>query len=350
MRPLNLLPVAVIGLLGCNSILGIQEGHLVGTGGGKGAGGALGSGGADAGLGGGGAPDASSGGTSVGGASNGGAGIGGSGVDGGADAGAMRGPADLPGEIRCGQQSCDLGAGQVCCATVSTGDAHCSQTCDSSTEIKLTCDGAEDCTSGDTCCYPFGQATASCATSCAAGGRVFCGTDGDCAPGQYCAPGGGALETVFVCKDVPKTKFVFCAGAPCDLSLGRVCCYDKTTQTEACTTSCAGSNVIPFACDGDDDCAGTQRCCADHTGLGLFTGTACAASCSVGANVACEGAGGVCTAGDSCCEDVHDGTVCGATCTTRVTCTTSADCPAGETCTLTTAAGLGQASGTWICQ
>jgi hypothetical protein len=348
---------AVLGL-GCNAILGIDKGHLVKADAGSG-----GSESVDSGSGGSRSPDAGSGGvpgtggqgtggtagTGAGGASGGsgqagqGGGRGGQGGQGGADGGGPTGPADVPGEVHCGDSSCKL-PGQACCVAISTSDAHCAASCDSSTQVRFACDGAEDCASGSKCCYPTGAASATCMATCV--GRVFCGSDHDCAPGQYCAPGSGALASVFVCTDVPKTKSVWCAGAPC--GSGKSCCYDKITKTEQCSASCGPSDVA-FACDGSEDCAAGSVCCETQTGLGLFTGTACVSgSCPSGhPEVTCGGANG-CTTGTSCCLQ-GTGSGCAASCSAGTVCATDADCATGETCSIVTDSSLGKPTGRSVC-
>ena len=360
--------------VGCNAILGIDEGHLVTKGAGgstsedSGAGGsstkpdAGASGGAASGDGGraaGGASGAGSGGRSTGGAGAGGRGTGGAGMGGastggagtggaaGGGAGGMQEPAGVPGEVQCGTSSCKL-PGQVCCIDTTSGAAHCAMSCDSTSQLPVSCDGSEDCSGGKPkCCYPTGGTAASCTAGCI--GRVFCGKDSDCIPGQRCAPGAGALASVFVCKAIPSVKTVWCGSAVCDVALGEMCCYDKTAKSEQCSKTCKAADV-KFACDAAEDCASGSSCCETRTGVGLITGTQCVAGgCAAAPEFTCGGANG-CTsvAGSQCCLSAT-GSTCSATCSGEVVCGTAADCAAGQSCTPIAATGIGSATGRAVC-
>lgn len=350
------LSSASIGALGCNAILGIDEGHLV-SGDASAGGSPTGSGGSIAETGGvggsGGATTGGSGGAPSGGGGAGGSGTGGKAAGGAAGAGGGGGgaggiPAGVANEVHCGTASCKLSQGQVCCVAIANGDAHCSTACDPTTQAKFSCDGAEDCPNmGGKCCYPTGQTTATCAASCQ--GRVFCNADADCGPGQFCTPGTGPLATVSFCTNAPPAHTVWCAGASCDLSSGKVCCYSKTTMTESCTTTC-GANDVRFECDGANDCASGSVCCPTLTGLGLFTGSQCVAGgCPMTIpEIQCGGANG-CMSGETCCAQ-STGSACAATCSTGTLCGTDADCAAAAMqCSVVTATAIGQPTGSSHC-
>jgi hypothetical protein len=366
----------------CNAILGIQEGHLVikkekdagsagssavdgGNGGSSrrpdasstGGSTAPGSGGTHAtgGSGGTGESDSGSGGSTASGGRTGTGGRGGTtGGSGGAATGGSAGmggstgvakPPGVKGQVHCGNMSCVL-TSQICCVETTTGDAHCAASCDSTSQLPVSCDGSEDCTGGKKCCYPTGGTTASCMATCL--GRVFCGSDRDCAAGQRCAPGTGALATVFVCV-TPKAKTVWCGGGVCDVAAGELCCYDESTKMEGCAKSCPGPNVVRFACDSADDCASGSSCCETKTGIGYFTGTDCVAGgCPSGvATITCGGANG-CTSSQQCCL-AASGTSCAATCSGDVACGTDADCPTGQSCTVVTDTTFGKTPGVSVC-
>jgi len=370
-RPLGVAVALTFGAVGCNAILGIDAGHLVpastdagstGTGGrvtvdsGSGSGGASpqdsgadvgakgGSGGGSGGSGGKGGKGGSGGtGGGAGGATDAGP------PDGGGDAqGPLVGPFGVAGEVQCDTASCTL-PGQACCVVTKTGDSHCSASCDSSTQQRFACDGSEDCTSGQHCCYPFGATVASCAATCAGGGKIFCGSARDCLPGQACELGGGALAKVYICTDVPTAKTVWCGGAPCDVSAGKSCCYNKTTKTETCATSCTTGNV-KFTCDAADDCGASATCCESHTGLGVATGTSCTAATTCAAGFAAVTCGGSadCGAGFQCCL-TGSGSTCLPTCTGAIVCDTDADCPVGQKCSVETSTALGAPTGRMRC-
>jgi hypothetical protein len=332
---------AFLGALGCNAILGIDEGHLVSADASAG-GSSSGTGGSTTGSGG------SGGNSGTGGSGTGGKGAGGTAGAGGSAGGGAGGlPGGVANEVRCGSASCKVSQGQVCCvATTSPFDAHCSTSCDPSLQAKFACDGAEDCTTaGDKCCYPTGQTTATCSPMCM--GRVFCGADADCALGQYCAPSGGALASVSVCTNAPPKGSVWCGGAPCDAP--KACCYNKTTKASQCSATCV-ANDVRFACDGADDCATGSVCCATLTGLRVFTGTSCiAGGCPTGALEAkCGGANG-CTMGEACCVQ-STGAACSANCAGGISCGTDADCAAaGMQCNVITSTAPGQPTGSTQC-
>jgi hypothetical protein len=374
---LGILASSATFAIGCNAILGIDEGHLVSGSGGaggstfedSGAGGSLvdasGTGGAaDGGEGGqgtggqgtGGSSGAGAGGKGTGGAGGkgtGGASTGGAGASGAAGTGGAGGsggatkPDGVPGEVHCGTSSCKL-PGQVCCVDTTSGDAHCATSCDSTSQLPVSCDGAEDCSAGKPkCCYPTGGTAAACMASCP--GRTFCGQDRDCVPGQRCAAGVGPLANVFICTAVPTAKRVWCAGSVCNVALGELCCYDKTAKTEQCSAACAAGDVR-FACDTADDCASGASCCETRTGVGLFTGTQCVAGgCAAApAELTCGGTNACTAAGEQCC--LHGGgSGCGATCAAEVVCGTDADCTAAQSCTVITEGGVGTATGRTVC-
>ncbi|HVU03760.1 MAG TPA: hypothetical protein VHE30_18505 [Polyangiaceae bacterium] len=347
----------------CNAILGIDEGHLVAAEtGGSGNGGSGTGGDSDVDASSGGAPeDSGAGGASAGGKGGAGGGTGGATGGGGGAGGAAGGggsggssptePPGVAGEVHCGSASCKLSS-QSCCVDNGTFAAHCSSSCDSTSQSKYACDGSEDCGSGQHCCLAFGTTTATCAATCPAGSRVFCGADADCKPGQYCAPGSGAFATVFVCTDGPKAHAVWCGGTPCDTSGGKGCCYNKTAQTFSCAASCTG-NFARFTCDGDDDCAAGEACCDTHTGAGAITGSACVTgSCAAGTKaVECGDTVSCTTAGSACCTSGL-GTACSPTGTCSpgesVVCGTDADCTAGS-CQPVTSGAIGDSTGRAIC-
>jgi hypothetical protein len=358
----------------CNAMLGIDEGHLVtkkndgaggsssvdagaggssmqmdassmggstgdGGSGGRATGGTTESGGSDAGTGG----TTGAGGTGTGG--RGGATGSGGAATGGSDS--VQKPPDVAGQVHCGDTSCKLSSGQVCCVETTTGNAHCAVSCDSTSQLPVSCDGAEDCSGGKKCCYPTGGTTASCMASCL--GRVFCGSDRDCAAGQRCAPGTGALATVFVCIAVPKAKTVWCGGEVCDVGVGNVCCYDKTSKTEQCAKTCPSTNTVRFACDGAEDCASGSSCCEARTGVGVFTGTDCVAGgCPSGAPELTCGAANGCSSSEQCCL-AATGSSCSASCSDQIACGTDADCPTGQSCTVLTDAAIGKTPGVSVC-
>jgi hypothetical protein len=72
-------------------------------------------------------------------------------------------------------------------------------------------------------------------------GREFCGADGDCGPGQYCAPGTGAYASVFICTNAPASNTV-CGGVP-PRGAATLPCY-KTTHVRRAPRRAA--RIDPF--------------------------------------------------------------------------------------------------------
>jgi hypothetical protein len=180
-------------------------------------------------------------------------------------------------------------------------------------------------------------------------GRVFCGKDADCAPGQRCAPGTGALVTVFTCVAVNSAKTIWCGDDLCDVAAGEGCCYDKANKTQLCARSCA-ANQVRLACDGADDCATGSACCETRTGVGVSTGTQCVTGgCMPGqAAVACGGAN-ACAMTEKCCLQ-GSGSTCTANCSgAQTACGTEADCAAGETCEPISSTAIGTPTGRSVC-
>ena len=351
---------SVLGVaFGCNAILGIDEPKLVednGSGGKSGSGGE-GSGGDESGGTDGGGNTTGSGGTSSGGrAGSGGKASGGSSSGGGSSGGAPGSggkasggsqatggttdagppaPPGVPGQVRCGTESCRIAGGSGCCVDTATGDdPHCSATCDSTSQTRYACDGAEDCDSArPVCCLAVGSNTAQCSANCT--GRVICGAHADCAPGQGCAPGTNAFEVVSICTKAPTKDFVWCDNALCDRAGGKACCFDKNTNTASCTADCPADD-IKHTCDDTTDCPNGQLCCETRTGLGVLTGTSCQASCAPGATGFACGSAANCAAGEMCCLTAAGSAACAASCASITLCGTDADC--SGSCTLVTAA------------
>jgi hypothetical protein len=345
---------------GCNAILGIDEPKLVeGVGsGGKGSGGegsggegsggdtetggtdgggnATGSGGASSGGKSGSGGGKASGGTSSGGTTgSGGTATGGTVATGGTTDAGPQAPSGVPGQVACGTESCRISGGSGCCVQTTSGDdPHCAASCDSASQTRYNCDGAEDCSSASApvCCLALGATTAQCAATCT--GRVICGADADCSPGQYCAPGTGAFEVVSLCTRAPTKDFVWCGGTLCDRAGGKACCFDKNTNTATCTATCPGDD-IKYQCDDATDCANGMQCCETRTGLGVLTGSSCQASCAAGAIAVGCGAAGNCP-NQICCH-VGGGSACSVQCATEVLCGTDADCGGPNQCELITA-------------
>jgi hypothetical protein len=345
---------------GCNAILGIDEPKLVAGTGGKGSGGEGGDGGEGSGGdtetggtdGGGnatgsggtssggkvGSGGTASGGTASGGSSgSGGTATGGSVATGGSTDAGPQAPSGVPGQVACGTESCRIASGSGCCVQTTSGDdPHCAASCDSGSQTRYNCDGDEDCNAAaPVCCLALGSNTAQCAASCT--GRVLCGADADCAPGQYCAPGTGAFEVVSICTRAPTKDFVWCDGTPCDRAGGKACCFDKNTNTATCTASCPADD-IKYQCDDPTDCP-NMLCCETRTGIGVLTGSSCQTTCAPGAVAFGCGSAGNCAAGEVCCLAVAGGgSNCVPQCAAAVLCGNDADCGSANSCNLVTLA------------
>ncbi|MEQ9078692.1 MAG: hypothetical protein RLP09_32800 [Sandaracinaceae bacterium] len=111
-------------------------------------------------------------------------------LDGGPGGGGDAGPSG----IACGAEVCDP-ATQQCCRTRGGGgimeaciasDAMCDG-------VPATCDGPEDCASGEVCCLSAGAGggSAMCTASDACDGRRACNVMADCPAGQMCCDASG---------------------------------------------------------------------------------------------------------------------------------------------------------------
>ena len=304
---------------GCNTILGIDEGHLVpGSGGSSGStsnGG--GSSGATH------TPDSGTGGTSGSGGAAVGGGGGGAPVDAGSDSGTASGVAN---KVRCGLTSCDIAEHLVLCCrdTLDGANPHCALSCNQGTQTTFFCDGPEDCSAGQQCCLPTGSSQAKCATSCAPTDFVFCAHHADCGPGNYCTFGPDAT-----CSQVLRHLRSHSREEQRVVRLGAVRCrgwqgvllQQAALQLEVVLEDLRGhQHGTSVACDGPEDCPAVPKpgtdggtvvtpgqCCATQNPLtGVYTGTRCnVANC---VPVGCA-ATSDCTAGDVCCirKELQDG-------------------------------------------
>jgi len=186
---------------------------------------------------------------------------------------------------------------------------------------------------------------------------VFCNKNTDCGVGNWCTAGAGPLFKFFgVCVAIPKVDRVWCAGEPCDVESGKVCCFEKATKTESCVvaSSCGGPNTaVNISCDGPDDClsgsadGGARECCSQKNNISQFIGAKCAASCA--APVQCA-ADNDCGAGLQCCITSNFSTTCEAACPGEKSCRTSSDCDAGKVCNLIKDAAGFRRVGTGVCE
>ncbi len=126
--------------------------------------------------------------------------------DGGVDGGGSN-----PGHVACGSMTCDLGAGQACCDTVSM-DAS-THACGSLANLSFcmmgatqACDEKADCTNGNLCCILFNQngIEARCLPTCITGAERYqaCKTSAECENLGTCSVYSGctAGESVQTCE------------------------------------------------------------------------------------------------------------------------------------------------------
>lgn len=153
----------------------------------------------------------STGGTSTGGTSTGGTSTGGTGATGGTET--DPGGQVTPGKVLCGDNPCDVAAGNICCKPLSGFFGNfgiplclpkitpCVDT-DVAPTVEIECDGPEDCQAGETCCGEFdvvdsgnGNGAARynhllCKSSCGPlqnNEAVICGrSDAACGPNRIC--------------------------------------------------------------------------------------------------------------------------------------------------------------------
>ncbi len=163
--------------------------------------------------------------------------------------------------VACGDTTCDVGAGQMCCAArLPDQQARCmpaseAEACD---QQKTFCDDTTDCPSGTHCCSTFDARLdthyACEALPCQRGAEVC--AEGVCAEGYVCEdddafPGKACrfAKVEIGCGDVK------CAGTT------PVCTYDASTKKGTCKARVDES--MPFGhlrCDGHDDCGEGNVC------------------------------------------------------------------------------------------
>jgi hypothetical protein len=90
----------------------------------------------------------------------------------------------VDGGINCGNTSCALGVGVICC--IEAVSQYCAPPAACSAGLSAYCDGPEDC-GGGSCCH-FDDTLISCSMQCP--GAIVCHGDGDCPSGHCCDQGG----------------------------------------------------------------------------------------------------------------------------------------------------------------
>ena len=175
------------------------------------------------------------------------------------------------------------------CATYAVGTVCVAGTCSGDTATNpTTCNAAGHCAAGggQQLCAPYAGCSAGvCATTCSG--------DGDCVSGNYCSashciaqltPGEGTCTandqcTTNVCGGgiccamgcTPSTGT--CGSTGCSASAG-ACLFPGGTT--ACSTSCSGSTLTTFGCNGSGGCSTTGG-----------TGTACGGNLVCASNTTC---------------------------------------------------------------
>ncbi|MBX3245997.1 MAG: hypothetical protein KF901_02305 [Myxococcales bacterium] len=99
----------------------------------------------------------------------------------------------------------------------------------------------------------------------------------------------------------PRAGYVSCGGASCEVPMN-ACCTSMSGQTCGPPSSCSGGLIAqPGYCDGPEDCAGGQVCCAPGGLSDVFagTGTTCEASCTGTRVMMCQ-TDADCLAGSAC--------------------------------------------------
>jgi len=135
------------------------------------------------------------------------AGPGGGGMDAGPGGGMRhRGLRSRAGYVGCGEGPSCMSP-QVCCVGLSGAMCTGSDGCGGSLSAAGTCDGPEDCGSGQSCCVHFGMfdpmngAFCRDGGSCPSGDNQLCHSSADCAGGETCVacspPTGGVLDVTY---------------------------------------------------------------------------------------------------------------------------------------------------------
>jgi hypothetical protein len=127
-------------------------------------------------------PGVGTGGTGNGGATGTGGMASGGGAGGGAGgAGGTTGTGQVG--VRCQNALCNTG--QICCVSLLSSTVACTGPAECADDFAVTCDGPEDCGSGQRCCMPSGVLNNFCATACLPG-LAMCHNDADCSAGETC--------------------------------------------------------------------------------------------------------------------------------------------------------------------
>lgn len=128
---------------------------------------------------------------------------------GAADTGAPTGSSDLAGKVNCGDKGlvCTTASAACCIAynPISGSTFSCTGSCSGFGKISVPCDGPEDCSGGNVCCFRFDgsfSASAKCEskTTCTGGTRnmaISCHTNADCPSAMTClecSDPGGAVK------------------------------------------------------------------------------------------------------------------------------------------------------------
>lgn len=97
--------------------------------------------------------------------------------------------ADAAAGVACGMELCAPGV-EKCCVDMTTGSESCVPQADPCTGASVTCDGPEDCVTGETCCGTVaGGGSSMCAAEGSCEGITLCHAPTDCAAGEpFCCP------------------------------------------------------------------------------------------------------------------------------------------------------------------
>jgi len=198
--------------------------------------------------------------------------------------------------------SCDVGQGGSCCLMAEQEGTCGTDTCTGG--LVHDCDGPEDCSFGEICCgEPWEDHQ--CATAEACGKKEACHDANDCTDqGAACVIATDGMADIAYCvgaePSTPGDERPGQVACGASLACDDLCCVNAISPPYECGIgSCPGDEVqATYECDGPEDCADGELCCA--TTMGDQT---CQTECNVAAKCHVDEdcpAGSVCSTGGSC--------------------------------------------------
>jgi hypothetical protein len=177
---------------------------------------------------------------------------------------------------------CDVTA-KTCCIAEGGGRCGAISCAVDGSEVKLACDGPEDCADGEVCCgEPLAEHRCVAAAACKAKRACHSNDDCDSASSVCVIATTGSADIAYCVGPNPATpgddrpEMVLCVPSTTTCRTG--CCIDKVSAVAQCSPKCSGTSdtLNVLNCDGPEDCSQGQRCCQSASG-DRSCGTSCSA-------------------------------------------------------------------------